>query len=138
MVMTTKMWKEDGLCYLCGKAVDRNGGDFPWVHRQCAREKDQPTIKRRGPNEELLNEYGVGEITKTDSGRKYLDQVRKKYEIDALQPTDPRFKEIYGKQLKEVAAIRKEQAEQAKREWARSPNAGAWKDKQRKMVLGEL
>lgn len=103
----------------------------------CARANDK-TTRRRGPDESLLNEYGVEKVSKTASGREYLKRLREKYKDDLLQPSDPRFKEVYGKKHQELKEMRAAKEEQARREWASSPNAEAWRDKQRRTQLHEI
>jgi len=43
---------------------------------------------------------GAKELQKSPSGRRYLDKLRKKYELDVLQPSDPKFYKVYGKDIK--------------------------------------
>lgn len=42
---------------------------------------------------------GVNELLKTGSGKKYLGELQKRYWKELLQPSDPRFNRIYGKQI---------------------------------------
>lgn len=51
-------------------------------------------------DEKYLHEIGAVKLSQSPSGRKYLEGLRKKHEIDCLQPSDPRFRKVYGEPKK--------------------------------------
>lgn len=93
---------------------------------------------RRDVGEDYLKEFGAEKLSQTASGQEYLGRLRKKHEIDLLQPSDPRFKEYYGPQLKKAAEHRREREAQARREWERSPGYQAQKERERKIAVDGL
>jgi len=47
-------------------------------------------------------EYSVDELLKSPSGRAHLADLQKRHWKDILQPSDPRFDKVYGKQVKDT------------------------------------
>jgi hypothetical protein len=52
-------------------------------------------------DEAMLKKYGVEDLSSNASGREILGRLQKKYWKECLQPSDPRFEKVYGKQTKE-------------------------------------
>ena len=51
---------------------------------------------------EEMPKGGVNELLKSYSGRKYLKELQERHWKETLQPSDPRFKRVYGKQIEET------------------------------------
>ena len=66
---------------------------------------------------EYMPAGGVRELLKTAEGRRYLAKLQKKYEIERLQPSDPRFQKIYGAKLQEQKRIEEKKRRLAENEW---------------------
>ena len=47
-------------------------------------------------DESHLKREGVAKIVKTPAGRKYLERLKKQRPNDFLQPSDPKFRKVYG------------------------------------------
>lgn len=65
----------------------------------------------------IINEYGVGKLEKTAEGQAVLRRARKKWAAELVQPGDPEFNKLYGKQVKEREEARSALQEQSRREW---------------------
>ena len=68
-------------------------------------------------DDEFLKNEGVFEMQKSQGGRQALDRLRKRHEIDLLQPSDPRFERVYGKEVRKNAEIKSNQERMAADEW---------------------
>ena len=75
---------------------------------------------------EEMPKGGVNELLKSPSGREHLANLQKRHWKDLLQPSDPRFQKVYGKEiedrnrrLEETKRKGQEQYEEQKRkqEW---------------------
>lgn len=73
--------------------------------------------------------FSALEASKSVEGRKYLDRQREKHKLDILQPSDPMFRKVYGKQHKKLAKdlVAKEQkskdmftAKEEKKQWEKN------------------
>jgi len=64
-----------------------------------------------------LKREGVDKLLKSQSGREYLGKLQKKYELDILQPSDPRFKKVYGKKLERQRKQKEKNEQIAKDMW---------------------
>jgi len=56
----------------------------------------------------------VKELVKSDSGRKYLEKERKEAGTDLLQPTDQKFKRVYGAKIERDKKTREYQEQQSR------------------------
>jgi len=72
----------------------------------------------RADPERILHEWGVGQLEKTGEGRVVLSNLRKRYEKELLQPSDPRFLKEYGKEIRERAEMKRENERISKEMWA--------------------
>lgn len=63
--------------------------------------------------------YSVKELERSPEGRKRLAEQRKKYEIDALQPSDPRFKRVYGDKIRRQEEAKAKDADRSRAAWER-------------------
>lgn len=69
---------------------------------------------------------GVNELLKSPSGRAYLGELQKRYWKETLQPSDPRFEKVYGKEIRE----REEKMERNRRDYIEEYNEKKKYDKQ--------
>jgi len=63
--------------------------------------------------DEYAERIGVNNLRKTADGRKVLEEIRKKYARDIMQPSDKRFKETYKVELEQQAGVTGRKQEQA-------------------------
>ena len=103
-------------CEICKKKVS-DKFSLPWIHKECARGK--VSSRNRTNPERIIQEYGVKELQKSKEGRSILQNARVKYKEELLQPNDPDFQKVYGKQIKEREERRLEQVQQANKMWGR-------------------
>lgn len=61
-----------------------------------------------------LPKGGVNELLKSPSGREYLKRLQEIYWKEILQPSDPRFEKVYGKQIAETRRKLEEKIRQSK------------------------
>ncbi len=88
-----------------------------WRERKCTRPSIETKKKGSYDADRIINEYGVGVLEKTPEGRKVLNKARRKYAAELVQPGDPEFDKLYGKQVKEREEARRELQEQSRRMW---------------------
>lgn len=69
-------------------------------------------------NSEYMPKGGVKELIKSAEGRRYLARLQKKYAMDIIQPSDPRFEKIYGHKRRQLLALKEKQKKQAEADWA--------------------
>lgn len=51
-----------------------------------------------------VSDYGgVNRMLQSPEGRKKLGEIQKRYEIERLQPSDPRFEKVYGEKNRKQA-----------------------------------
>lgn len=81
--------------------------------------------------ERSLKKYGVKKLLESASGREYLAAVRKQHEIDLLQPSDPRFKKVYGAKIEADQKLRQRNETISKDMWAERKARKEWEDKHR-------
>ena len=62
----------------------------------------------------------VDDMMKTPGGRERLARLQKVHEIDILQPSDPRFKKVYGDKIKKREEAKAKAIDASKGEWERS------------------
>ena len=67
--------------------------------------------------ETLLQEYGVERLSQSREGRSVLENARQKYRAELVQPHDPEFKKLYGKEIKERQEARMAAVERSRKEW---------------------
>ena len=60
---------------------------------------------------------GIKELLSTEEGKRQLEQYKKDHADDFLQPSDPRFKQVYGDKIRQNAQIAQTKVELAKMEW---------------------
>lgn len=65
----------------------------------------------------IINEYGVKTLEKTAEGRVVLANARKKWAAELVQPGDPEFNKLYGKQVKERAEAYRTLQEHSRKLW---------------------
>lgn len=84
----------------------------------CKKKHDlrRPVPSGRDP-EALIREYGAAELSKTSEGRMVLRRAGEKYKAELVQPGDPEFKKLYGKQHRENEERRRENEAMANKEW---------------------
>lgn len=68
-------------------------------------------------NSEFMPVGGVKELVKTAEGRRYLARLQKKYELDIIQPGDPRFEKVWGHKRKQFQVLKEKHEKQYKEEW---------------------
>jgi len=102
-------------CEVCGKSTKNDPQSFPWIHRTCAQVR-RTEIRSADPDR-IINEYGVGVLEKTVEGRAVLNKARKKWAAELVQPGDPEFNKLYGKQVKEREEARRELQRQSGEMW---------------------
>ena len=77
------------------------------------------------------NEYmprgGAKELSSSAEGRRYLQKLQKKHELDILQPSDPRFEKIYGERNRRQQEIRQKQESRSDDEYATLNEQKKWK-----------
>ena len=120
------------ICFSCNRPIQGgeiapakshfvNSGDgsilLKHTHRGCRFVKKEALIKRRVDPERIISEYGATELSKTKDGVRVLEAARKKYRAELVQPGDPEFKKLYGKQHKEQAELRRHNEDVAKKMW---------------------
>lgn len=92
-------------------------------------------------DEDILKKEGVDKLLKSESGRKYIGELQKRYHKEILQPKNPdgspniEFQKVYGKLHREQAAKKKANQEIAqemrkRKEWEKE-NAKHSIDKKR-------
>ena len=69
-------------------------------------------------NNDYIPSGGVNQLIKTAEGRKYLAKLQKKYEMDIIQPSDPRFKKVYGSAIKQRQKTKELQERKSRDEWS--------------------
>lgn len=65
----------------------------------------------------LLKEHGGEKLLKTAEGRAVLNNLRQQYKMETLQPSDPDFHKVYGKDIKKREEARVALEAQSRREW---------------------
>lgn len=65
----------------------------------------------------IIHEYGAKKLSETKEGQIVLDKARKKYATELVQPGDPEFNKLYGKQVKERNEARRALQEQSRALW---------------------
>lgn len=106
-------------CELCGKATGPDDPDF--AHVDCRQKQFVPAswsgIGKRYDPERILNEEGVEKLQQSAEGRMVLDRARAKYKAELVQPGDPEFNKLYGKEIKDREEARKANVEISKKMW---------------------
>ena len=72
---------------------------------------------QRSDPDRIIHENGVAKLEKTHEGRVVLNNARKKWAAELVQPGDPEFNKLYGKQVRERQEARRELQEQSKKMW---------------------
>lgn len=80
-----------------------------------------------------MPEGGAKELIKTSSGREYLKELRKKHELDIIQPSDPRFSKVYAKQSIQEKKLR----EETDRLWEQREDQKRYEEKRRTFSSGK-
>ncbi len=102
-------------CEVCHKSTKDDPQSFPWIHRSCAQVSSSG--KRPDDPERIIHEFGAKKLSETREGQKVLDRARKKYAAELVQPGDPEFNKLYGKQVKEREEARRELQRQSREAW---------------------
>jgi len=63
----------------------------------------------------IIHEYGAQELSKTSAGQDILKRAGHKYRTELVQPGDPEFNKLYGKQNKEREERRRANVEISQR-----------------------
>ena len=83
-------------------------------------------------NEEHLKRVGVKKLLESASGREYLSSLQKKYEKELIQPGDPRFLQLYGRQIEEREKEKARLEKQSRDSWVESADKKRWEAEQKK------
>lgn len=100
----------------CGNLRFRkNGIVYCW---SC--DVEHPIGERSGSYDpdRIIHEFGAKVLSETKEGQKVLEKARHKYRAELVQPGDPEFNKLYGKQVKERNEARRELQEQSRALWA--------------------
>lgn len=59
------------------------------------------SLKLRRDPDSIIAEVGAQMLSETAAGRSVLENARRKWEVDLIQPGDSRFNAYYGKQVRQ-------------------------------------
>lgn len=95
-------------CKRCGRPEKHSYAEclrYPSKHLSVTAAGPRPgnlKVERiRVDAETIIQEYGVGELSKTAAGRSVIENARQKYRTELIQPSDPSFNAYYGKEVKQ-------------------------------------
>ena len=60
----------------------------------------------------------VKDLVKSSDGRRHLAKLQKRYEIDLLQPSNPKFKQVYGDRINASKQKLESQKKHSQELWA--------------------
>jgi len=77
---------------------------------------------------------GVREAVKTESGRRALAEVQRKYARDIIQPSDPRFHSVWGHKVEERKRVEEKKVKEAREARMEHEEKRKWKSKNIQML----
>lgn len=78
---------------------------------------------------EEMPKGGVNELLKSPSGRAYLDKLQKKYWKETLQPNNPLFQKVWGKDIMEREKRLEETKRRGQEEYQEQLDKKKWEKK---------
>ena len=102
-------------CDICTKEIDSYFEH--WRGGKCSRPSLELKKKGSYDPERIIHEYGAKKLSETREGQIVLNKARKKYAAELVQPGDPEFNKLYGKQVKEREEARRELQEKSRSAW---------------------
>lgn len=122
----------------CACRTDKDG-TF-WRCASCSKKATEARFKavpsfrrdrRASDPETYIQEYGVQSLEKTSEGRVILEKARSKYKAELVQPGDPEFNKLYGKEVRARQEEKMEREREAKQMWEQSDNYQVFKERER-------